>query len=131
MGHLGVELHPEQPAGGIGHRRHRGVLGPRQHFEAGWRRIHPVAVAHPADQVVVQAGKERARAPDPQLCLAKLPLCARRHLSPELAGHQLHPVADAQDRHTLIVKRRVDARRARRVDAVRAPGEHDPPRAPG
>ncbi len=131
VSHFGMELHAPQPALRIAHRRHRRVLGASEHLEPVRRRVHAVPMAHPADEMVVQAGEDRVRPVDPELRLSELPLCARNHCSPELPSHELHSITDAQDRQTQFIQRRVDQRRSGCVDAVRAARKHDPPRLPG
>src|SRR5205807_162946 len=89
------------------------------------------AMAHPTDQVVVQAGEQPAPLPDPELGLPKLALRARHHLSPQLAGHELHPITDTQNRDALLIERWVDPRRARGVDALRSAREDQAARTAG
>ena len=90
------------------------------------RRHDRVAVAHPDDLVVRQAGEQAALAVG-HLELGPTELGCVRPIDPaaELPGHELHAVADAEHGHARLEERAVDAGRVRRVDGGRPAGEDD------
>ena len=123
--HLGVEEHPVQPAGGVLHRGDRVRLGRAHHAEAGGSLPDVVAVAHPHPA----AGRKPAEERPPRLRgedrLAVLAVPGALHLAAQHVAHQLHPVADAHDRHAEMEDPRVAPRGAPLVDAVGSSGQHD------
>jgi hypothetical protein len=122
---LGVELHRVEPAlavlEGGDRRRGRG----RRHARAVGRRRHRVAVAHPRDLVGGQAREEPALLLHPHVGAAELGAVRPLDAPAELLGHELHAVADAQDRHAQVVEGRVHVRRALRVDRGGPAREHE------
>ncbi len=124
VGDLGVELDTEPPRA-IAHRRSGQPVRARGRVEPGGQCLHRVAVAHPRalgigepiEDARVVLHRERGR--------PELPLALRDDLAPrQHVGHEVHPVANAEDREPPVEDRRIDQRRARLVHA-RRPARED------
>ena len=95
--------------------------------EAGRHGDHAVAVAHPHRQ----PAPGRQTIEQPMLIVdghfRRAELLARRtfHGATELAGHGLHPIADAEHRHTGREHRLWNPRRLGRDGGFRPAGQHD------
>ena len=117
---LGVELDRVDAARRVLERGDRrggrgGELG-----EARGRALDAVAVRHPAGLLERQAGEQPARLADAQLGAAELADLGVLDDAAERVREQLHAVADAEHRDAELEQRRVELRRARRVDRGRA-----------
>jgi hypothetical protein len=80
-------------------------------------------VAHPDDLLGREIVEERPRAVQLDVRLPVLRHVVRIDGAPELTGHELHPVADAERRDAEAEDRRVGERRAIGVDRGRPAGE--------
>ena len=126
---LGVELHPVEVAGDVLDGADRGVGGAGDDLETGGDARHVVAVAHPhrafaVDEEAVEEGPGHALGL--QLGMAELALAGRHHHAAEVAGQELHAVADAEDRHAELEELLGNGRGARLVDRLGPAGEDDP-----
>ena len=129
-----MELHPVELAGHVLDGADRRVGGAGDDLEAGRNGLDVVAVAHPDRALAVdeETVEERSRLPlGKQVGMAELALAGRHHLAAEVAGEQLHAVADAEDRHAEFEQLLGDGRGARLVDRLRPAGEDDPLRRKG
>ena len=117
---LGMELKRVEPARLVARRGIRAVRAHRRRPEALRQPLDPVA---PDDRRLGDAGEERAGAVRLQLRLAVLARGAGHDTAAESLGHDLHPVADPEHRHTEIEHRGVDGRSAIGEHAVRAAGK--------
>ena len=129
MDDLRMELERVEALRVVVHRRER--TGRRHHraaFEAGGDRLHTVAVAHPYNDRRGHALEKRVSGHDLDRHLAVFPRLARHHTTAQLLAHELHPVADAQHRHTQLEDRRINRRRAVLEHAVRPARENHPHR---
>ena len=120
---LGVELDPVEPLLGILERRDGRRLRRGRDAGAGRRGGHRVAMAHPDDLIGREIVEERPRAVQLDVRLPVLGDVVRLDGAAELAGHELHPVADAERRDAEAEDRRVGERRALGVDRGGAAGE--------
>ena len=84
-----------------------------------------VSVARPGLLLVGRAGEEALVALDDQVGPTVLPDLDGPHLPALDERHELHPVTDAEHRHSEVEEVRLHARRAVLVDAVGAAGEDD------
>ena len=111
--HLGVELEPHQ-AVVVGHGRERRRRAGGDDPEPGRRLEDAVAVAHPDRRVIGDAGEERLA--DRRLTVAgpNSRRSAGATSAAQLVGHELHAVADAQDRDVAAPQARVGLRRVLR-----------------
>ena len=129
VGDLRVELNPEQLARRIADGAQGGAWALAQGAEAGRQRGQPVAMAHPDRELVT--GGERREQPDGllhhQLRRPVFAVAARLDLAPELVGHELLAVADAQHRHAEIEEPRIALGRLVPVHALGAAREDDGP----
>ncbi len=115
-----------------GHRRDRRVGARRGHREAGRRRGDEVAMARPDTQLLRHRGEQRRVRRDADVGQAELAMRRRRHFPAERRRHQLHPVADPEDRDPCREHRRLTLRGTFLGDALRTSREDDPGRrAPG
>ncbi len=126
MRDLGVELDGVEAARRIGHGDDRRVLAPRGGAEAGGELRHLVAVAHPDRLARREAGEEKAgRLLNIDLGAPVLAAVRAAHLAAQDVRHELHAVADAEDRDAEVEELRRRRRRPRREDALRPAGEDD------
>ena len=86
-------------------------------------RKYCVAMTGPGFLLVGRSGEDAVVAFYAEIRAAVLPYLYRPDFSAEHERHELHPVADTQNRHTEVEERRVYARCAVLVDAVWAAGE--------
>ena len=84
-----------------------------------------IGVAHEADLLLREAVEEDAAALHLRLRAAILARLARGDRAAERPVHELHAVADAEDRHAEVKERLVAAGRAVEIDAVGSSGEDD------
>src|SRR5262245_27292220 len=126
---------------GIGHRGDGRICARGNNFEALWRRLDEVAVACPDAQLFGDVGEERrgirrqdgrttarafcGRGLDSYSCMAELALRCWRNASAKHVGHELHAVADAQDRAAKIEQLWIAPGCARFGDALRPAREDD------
>lgn len=122
---LRVELDAEEAPRLVADCRVGAVRRGRAHLEARRDRRDAVAVAHPDGERVGEALEELVARLDRHLGLAVFAPLAGLHLAAQLLAHELHAVADAEDRHAEVEDRAVDAGRARLEDAVRPAREDD------
>src|SRR5216683_5745386 len=71
---------------------------------------------HPAGLLTRHPGEQHARLGDLQVGAAELPHLRLLDASAELVDEQLHPVADAENRHAEVEQAVVERGSARRVD---------------
>jgi hypothetical protein len=129
--HLGVPLHPGQPASGVlegGHRRGRGA---GEHVEALGSLAHGVPVGHPHPVLLGDLGQQRARTGDLHRGAAVLRETGAGDLTAEDLRHRLEAVAHAEHGHAGVEEVRVHVRGTRGVDRGRPPGEDDGGRLAG
>ncbi|OPZ71919.1 MAG: hypothetical protein BWY80_01230 [Firmicutes bacterium ADurb.Bin456] len=131
MNHFRMELYGIQIFFRIGHGRHRGIGRARGYLKAGRRGFNPIAVAHPALLRLLHTGEKLILPYGFEASLAVLAVPGPFHNAPKLPGHQLHAVADTQDRDSRFVKGRIAGWRillvntggtARKYDALRLSG---------
>jgi hypothetical protein len=103
MSDFGVELNPVQKPVAALHRRVSDGRGPGKTDKIFWQGEDTIAVAHPDLFCGIEALKERVCLKDLQGAGAILPLLAAEHLAAQIMGHQLHPIADAQDRDLQLI----------------------------
>ena len=120
---LGVELDAVEPLLGVLERRDRRRLRRGGDARPGRRGGHGVAVAHPDDLLGREIVEERPRAVQLDVRLPVLGDVVRLDGAAELAGHELHAVADAERRDAEAEDRRVGERRALGVDRGGAAGQ--------
>ena len=88
-----------------------------------------VAMAHPDRTFALQVEvfKKRTRLPHrQQFGMPELPLAGGNHLTAEMAAHQLHAVADPQNRHAKLEQLLGHRRRAIFVNRLGAARQDDP-----
>ena len=123
VGDLGVELHAEAPRA-IAHRRGGEAIGARGGVEAVGQPPDRVAVAHPRALRLGQAVEDARAVPQGDRRRAELALALRDDLAAfEDMGHEVHPVADAEDREAPVEDRGVDQGCAGLVYARRPAGQ--------
>jgi hypothetical protein len=111
VGHLGMELHREEPALAVLHRGHRDPVGRRGDAEAVGRARDGVAVTHPDRVGGGKILEQRARLGHVQLGPAVLTVPRGRDLAAQVLGHELVAVADAEHRHAELEQPGIDLRR--------------------
>jgi hypothetical protein len=121
---LRVELDAVEAALDVLDRGDRRLRRRRQCGEALGRRVHRVAVAHPARLRLRRAGEQAARLGHGQLRAAELPHLGALDLAAEREHQRLHAVTDAEHGDPELQQRRIEFRRARRVDR-RGPARQD------
>ena len=125
VGHLGVELDAIEAARAVAHRRERTGARAREHLESGGHLGDLVAVAHPNGGVRVDAGEQVRRLLHIDLRAAELAVACALDLAAEEVAHQLHAVADAEDRDAEREDRGVAGRRPLLEDARGTAREDD------
>ena len=126
--YFGMELHGVESAFIVGHRGHRAVVGGGKDREPGRGCQHCIAVAHPNDQPTVVGGdatEERAGSVQLNDCLAVLTSVDGHHAASEPVGHDLHPIANPEDRHPQLEQSGGGHRRLLFIHAGRAAREDD------
>ena len=126
---LGVELDAVEPAARVLERGNRCRCGRPGDDRSLRRRDDGVAMAHPDDLLLGQAGEEGA-ATAVELRLAELGGAGARDLAAQLQREQLGAVADAERRDPELEEGLVDPRGALGVDRGRAAGEDQRGRVP-
>jgi hypothetical protein len=116
-----MKLNPEDPKLGILHRGHRGFAA-RGYRESGRRLENAISMAHPYLLCAIQ---QRGRPDSFNLPRPIFPAVRRLHFPAELLGHQLHSVANPENRNSHLVHARIACGRARFVYGIRAAGKHD------
>ena len=120
---LGVELDPVEAAHRVLERADRGRLRRGGHGRSGRWCDDGVAVGHPHRLLFRElVGKRSA---EPECSLAELARARAVDTAAELERHQLHAVADAENRYAELEDRGVAARSALRVDRGGAAREDD------
>ena len=127
VGHFGVKLYAVAPPVVGHHRRHRGALRARERPVAGRRRLYRVAVAHPDGLRAARTEKDADGLLDHHFGASELPLGVGADLPAEEVGHELHAVADAQNREVALEQRGVDRGGAVLVHAARPARQDDAP----
>ncbi len=121
---LGMELDAVERPVGVLERGDRGRRRAGDNTRPGWRRDDRITVAHPDGLPFGQAVEERSA-----LCmqrrLAELGDAGPIDAPAEILGHELHAVADAEDRHAEVEQARIDPGRALRVDGGRPAREDE------
>ena len=125
--HLGVELDAVEPVVGRDHRGHGRAVRVGERPEAGRGRLDRVPVAHPDGLAPGRAREDAHRRVHHQLGPAVLAAVHRGHPPPEEVGHELHPVADAENRDILAQKLGVDGGGTVFVNARWAPRQDHSP----
>jgi hypothetical protein len=121
---LRVELHPETVAA-VAHRCQREPLGLRDPVETGRQLFDGVAVAHPRALVVGEALEQATGLGDVDRSRSVFALALGRDLATQDVRHEVHAVADAEDREPAVQDRGLDERRVLVVHARRSAGEDD------
>ena len=127
---LGMELDAVPAVLGVLERRDRGRLRRGRDARARRRRRDGVAVAHPHHLLAREVVEQRGGSVELDVRLAVLGDVVRLHGPAELAGHQLHPVADPERRHAELEDRGIRERRSLRVDGGGPAGEDQRGRVP-
>ena len=96
---FGVELYSIQLARRVGHRGMRSVLGAAYGDKPTRQKRDLIPVAHPDLLDRLHSVKQGRIRGDVDFRGTELTFVARLDLASELVGHQLHPVADAQNRN--------------------------------
>ena len=123
--HLGVELQPVEPPRVVRDRGVRAVRGAGRAAEARRQRAHLVGVAHEADLLLCQPAEEHALGVHGHLRAAIFAHRAGGDGAARGPGHELQPVADAENRDAHVEQRRVAPGRALLIHAVRPAGQDD------
>src|SRR5271156_4162222 len=122
---FGVELDAVELARGIAHRGDGARNRAREYLETGRRSEDGIAVRHPSTCFRVDSLEERRFARNIERRRAEFAVLRTHDLAAEIAGHELHAVADAEERDARGQHPRVDAGGALRQRALRAAGEND------
>ena len=127
LGDFGVELHTIEAPVGVRHRRDGRARRAGGDAEARRQGGHAVAVAHPHRQIATgpQAIEQPMRIVDGHFRRAELLPRRTFHRATELAGHGLHPIADAEHRHPRLEHTLRNPRRLGRGGGLRPAGQHD------
>ena len=114
--HLGMELDAVEVARRIGQAGERRGVGLGDRPESGRRPQDGVAVAHPDRLHAVDPGEQPVAVGHVDGRRPVLALRRGHDLAAQLVGHQLQPVADAEDRDPSGPERRIGTRRIGVVD---------------
>ena len=128
MVNLGMELQTEEPIQRVGNRGVHCVLAPRRRKKTGWQFHDPIPMAHPNFLKTFHAGEQRGVGNNFHLGVAVLAFLALLDASPELMGHHLHPVADAEHGDAELPDAGVALRRFAYVHTGGPAAEDDPAR---
>ena len=128
---LRMELDSVEAAGFICHRSSRGEVGVTGESEAGRHLCDGIAMAHPYRCLFGDALEECGAAVSVEIGVTVFMFFRFRNFAAQGLGHELHAVADAEDRHACFEYVRIDLRRIFRIDAGWAAGENDPLRLLG
>jgi len=134
MVHFGMELHSVEAAGDILDGADRGVFGARHHLETGRNLGNMVAVTHPYRALALDEKlfEQRSRPTHGmQLGMAVFALAGGHHLATEMAGQQLHAVADAEHRHPEVEQGLGHRGSALVIDRLGPAGKDDAARCEG
>ena len=126
---LGVELDAVQVALGCSQAGVRRRVGLGRRAEAVRQPGDRVAVAHPDRLLALETDEQPVLRGDRHVGRAVLAVVGGHDVAAQLAGHQLRPVADAEDGDPPGPDRRVGPRRIGVVDRVPAAGQDDRPGA--
>ncbi|MPM18370.1 hypothetical protein SDC9_64779 [bioreactor metagenome] len=123
--HLGVPLHPGDPASQVLERcdRRPGRVG--QGGETGGDGLYRVAVAHPGTEIGGQAAQQRAGLGECGRRPPELRQAGAGHVAAEGGGDRLEPVADAEDRDAGVEQCRIHLRGTLGVHRLGAAGQDD------
>ena len=119
MENLGMELDAVEPAAAVLDNRVRRVLGGASGLEARGQPGELVAVRVPDAQLAREPGEQGAGPLHREHAVAVLARLTRRDLTAEKVPHQLHAIANAEDRHAEAENLRVRVRRLAGVHALR------------
>ena len=126
MDHLGVELHPEAPRA-VAHRGRGQPVGARRGVETVGQRADRIAVAHPGALRIAEPVEDPGTVLDRDRGRTELTLALGDDLAAgKDVGHEVHAVADPEDREAAVEDARVDLRRVGVVHARRPAGEDHP-----
>jgi hypothetical protein len=114
---FGVKLNPVQKPVAALHRRVSDGRGLGKTDKIFWQGEDTIAVAHPDIFGGIEALKERICLKDLQGAGAILPLLAAGYLAAQIMGHQLHPIADPQDRDLQLIDASIDPGGIGSIDA--------------
>ena len=131
MDDLGMELDAVEPAVRVRGRGVRGRVGSGGGAEAVRQPGDRIAVAHPNRLLRLETGKEAVGLRDRDDGRPEFPAFERHHLAAQSLGHEVHAVADAQERDTTGPDGRVGVGRALFIDAGRPAGKDHAPRPAG
>ena len=95
-----MELYAEETAGFISHGCGRREIGMTGETKAGGHIGHCIAVAHPYSGLFGNAFKEGAAAVAIKISMAVFMLFRLRYFAAQFLSHELHAVADAQNRYS-------------------------------
>ncbi len=127
--HFWMELQAIDPALGIVplHRRNGRVVRMRDRSKSRRHPFDAIAMRHPhgSRPIGTDSFEEILGIVDRQIGSAILAMCRLRDRPPGKMGHQLHAVANAEDRNILIEQFCSDKRRLLFVDTGRAAGKDD------
>ena len=126
MDHLRVELHPIQPPLVISHRRLGRVVGMGQSGKACRQALHGITVAHPHGRSILDIGQQVHRVVHKQRRLAVFSAACRHDRTAQLLHHQLHAVANTEDRNAQVPNTRITHRSPGLIHGAGAPTEDDP-----
>ncbi len=124
MGDFGMKQQREEPPIPAGHCGHRRVRARRGDRESRRRRGDEIAMAGPHAQLGRRRREKRRARFDVNRRMAELAVRGRRDRPAERVRHQLHAVADAQDRHRGVEHAVVTVRR-RGIRHARRPARQD------
>ena len=122
---LGMELDRVELLRLVADRRVRAVAARRGDLEALGDLRDAVAMAHPDDELLGKSREQLVARDRRHLGLAVLALRTGLNRAAKLLAHELHAVADAEDRDAQVEDLRIDTRRAFFEHAVRSAREDD------
>jgi hypothetical protein len=131
MDDLGMKLNTIDPPCGITDGTDGGIGGVGQGLESGWETRQVVAVTHPhrstSTLIAADAGEQVRRIIDHELCIPVFPACGAIHLAAQVRGYQLKAVTYSEHGDTEPEDFSWRLGGILIIDAVRAPGQDDPP----
>ena len=125
MNHFRMELNAEEAAGFIRHSSSGCQFGMTGEAEAGGHIGNSIAVAHPYSGLFGNAFKESGAAVSVEVGMAVFSLFRLGYFAAQGLCHELHAVADAEDRNACLKYIGVDLGGVFCIDAGRAAGEND------
>ena len=121
-----MELDAVELAIVIGDRSVGGIIGMGENLEACGELHHRIPVAHPHGSVVFDVGEQIRGIVDVQCCLTVLPAFGPFHRTAQLLHHQLHSVANPQNRNPQFPNPGIAMGRAGIVHGVGSTREDNP-----